>query len=211
MATIAFDLNGTLMDPSALAEPLGGDTALVLRALAGAVDHGMALTLAGGYRPFAELIEAGLRRELEVAGEDPGRASAAVELLPSMRPFPEAAEALDVLAEAGHTLMVLTNSTGQAAETVLRNAGLRERFAAVRATDEVAAFKPDPRVYGLVPREGEAWLVAAHWWDVLGAGRAGLRTAWVARKERVLMPGVEVDVRGADLLEAARAIVAAAA
>ena len=42
-------------------------------------------------------------------------------------------------------------------------------------------------------------MVAAHWWDVLGASRAGLRTAWVARKEKVLMPGVEVDWQGADL------------
>ena len=53
-----------------------------------------------------------------------------------------------------------------------------------------------------------AALVAAHWWDLLGAGRAGMRTAWVARKEGVLMPGVEVDWQGADLAGAAAAIAA---
>jgi hypothetical protein len=37
-------------------------------------------------------------------------------------------------------------------------------------------------------------------WDVMGAMRAGLRGAWVARKERWLVPIVsEPDVRGEDL------------
>ena len=210
MATIAFDLNGTLLDPSKLAEPLGGDVALALRALDVAIAYSQALTLAGDYRPFKELIEAGLRRELELAGEDPDRAAEAIELTSQMPPFPEVGGALDALRAAGHRLMVLTNSAREAAEQVLANAGLLDRFAEVRGTDEVGAFKPDPRVYALVPRDEDAWLVAAHWWDVLGAGRTGLRTGWVARKERVLVPGVEVDVRGADVAEVAERIIRAA-
>ena len=218
MATVAFDLNGTLLDPSALAEPLGGDEPscqLVLRALDTAVVQGMAFTLSGGYRPFPQLIEAGLRRELELCGRDADLASAAVERLGAMAPFPEAAEALDVLARAGHRLAVVTNSATADAEEVLANAGLRDRFAAVIGTDDACAFKPDGRVYAsALDRLGsdgaETWLVAAHWWDVLGASRAGLRTAWVARKERVLLASVVPDVSGDDLLAAAQAVIAAA-
>ena len=207
MATIAFDLNGTLLDPAHLASALDGDDALVLRALDLAIAQGMALTLSRAFRPFKELLEAGLRRELERAGRDPGAAADAVELTSSMPPFPEAAGALDTLAAAGHRLVVLTNSAAESAEQSLVAAGLRERFAAVHGADEVRAFKPDPRVYALVGAPDEAWLVAAHWWDVAGAAQAGLSSGWVARKERVLLPTVRPTVTGADLQAVADAIV----
>lgn len=209
MATVAFDLNGTLLDTTKLAEALEGDTALVHRAVEAAVMHAMALSLAPApYRPFKALVEAALRRELARAGRDAGAADEAVALLGSMPPFPDAVGALDTLAAAGHELIVLTNSARSAAEEVLTTAGIRDRFAQVRGTDEVEAFKPSPEVYALVPEGG--WLVAAHWWDILGAHHAGLRTAWVARKEQVLMPGVEADVTGPDLAAVAEAIVAQA-
>jgi 2-haloacid dehalogenase len=208
VATIAFDLNGTLLDTAHLAGPLGGhgDSALVLRALDAAVAQGMVLTLTGDYRPFAELIEAGLRRELELAGGDPDLAAEAVKLTATMPPFPEAEEALDTLAQAGHRLVVLTNSMRESAVEALGHAGLLDRFYAVHGTDAVGAFKPDPRVYALLGAPADTWLVAAHWWDCLGAQRAGLRTGWVARKERVLLKTVQPDVRGADLQEVATAI-----
>ena len=63
---------------------------------------------------------------------------------------------------------------------------------AVVGADAVGAYKPDPRVYRnaldvLGLDAGETWFVAGHWWDVAGAKRAGLRTAWVARDEGVLL------------------------
>lgn len=211
MATIAFDLNGTLLDPTHLATALDGDDGLVLRALNLAIAQGMTVTLSGApYRPFKELLEAGLRTELERAGRDPRVAGQAVELTASMPPFPEATAALDTLAGAGHRLVVLTNSAKEAAEQALATAGLLARFDAVHGTDEAGAFKPDPRVYALLGDPADAWLVAAHWWDVFGAGQAGLRTGWVARKERVLVPTVTPTVTGDDLLAVAEAIVARA-
>ena len=208
MATIAFDLNGTLLDPTYLASAVGGDDALVLRSLDLAVAQAMTLTLSGApYRPFKELLEAGLRRELERAGRDPDAAVDAVALTAQMPPFPEAAGALEVLADAGHRLVVLTNSAAAAAEEALENAGIRDRFDAVHGTDEAGAFKPDPRVYALLGDASDAWLVAAHWWDIAGAARAGLSTGWVARKEQVLVPTVRPTLTGADLRAVADAIV----
>jgi 2-haloacid dehalogenase len=208
VATIAFDLNGTLLDPTHLASALDDDDALVLRALDLAIAQGMTLTLSGApYRPFKELLEAALRRELERAGRDPDAAADAVELTSVMPPFPEAESALDTLAGAGHRLVVLTNSAAKSAEASLVNAGLRDRLDAVHGTDEVGAFKPDPRVYALLGDPADAWLVAAHWWDIAGAGQAGLSTGWVARKEQVLVPTVHATVTGADLQAVADAIV----
>jgi 2-haloacid dehalogenase len=83
------------------------------------------------------------------------------------------------------------------------------------SVEAVGAYKPDPRVYGhalevLGTPAGETWFVAGHWWDVWGAKRAGLRTAWVARDEGALIETVpDPDVRAADIADAAERIAAA--
>jgi 2-haloacid dehalogenase len=47
-------------------------------------------------------------------------------------------------------------------------------------------------------------MVASHWWDLMGAARAGMRTAWVARDGRALsQAGPEPDLRAATLDELA--------
>jgi 2-haloacid dehalogenase len=49
--------------------------------------------------------------------------------------------------------------------------------------------------------------VAAHAWDVLGAGRAGLTTGWVSRKERAFQSAMgEPGVRGETLTEVVDAL-----
>jgi 2-haloacid dehalogenase len=152
MATITFDLNGTLLDP--------GDQAEVLQR---AVQLAMAHTVAGDFRPFAELLEA-------AGGQVPD----------AQPPFDDVPPALDRLRANGHRLAVITNSARETGEQHLERAGLLDRFERVAGTDEVGAYKPDRRVYALVPGD---WHVAAHWWDILGARRAGRRTVYVARRE----------------------------
>jgi 2-haloacid dehalogenase len=88
----------------------------------------------------------------------------------------------------------------------------------VVGADDVQAYKPDPRVYAAgvaavgATDPSDVWLVAAHWWDVTGARRAGLRTAWVGRDEGALLETVPApDVLASDLADAAAKIVAAEA
>jgi len=104
---------------------------------------------------------------------------------------------------------VLTNSARETAETALAGAGLLDLFDVVAGSDEVQAFKPDPRVYRLgVERTGaaphEVCMVGSHWWDRMGAARAGMRTAWVERDGRALSQAGSVpDLRAATLDELA--------
>jgi hypothetical protein len=67
---VYFDLNGTLFDPSVMAEPIGGAGAddLVEEILGEAVLLAMAETLSGSYRDFAELLRAATFRRLALAG-----------------------------------------------------------------------------------------------------------------------------------------------
>jgi FMN phosphatase YigB (HAD superfamily) len=163
MAVISFDLNGTLLDPR--------DQRDVLQR---AVQFAMAHTLAGEFLPFDELLEA--------AGGRPPDA---------MPAYPDVAAGLDRLREAGHELSVLTNSAGDTGTDHLARAGILDRFTRVAGADEAGAYKPDRRVYDLIP-DG-AWHVAAHWWDILGAGRAGRRTIYIARAGP-LPSTVEADI-----------------
>lgn len=216
---VIFDLNGTLVDPSVLAGPLGGSVAdeeLVQSAFEDAILQAMVLQLTGGTAVFADLIAAGLRRRLAMAGRDPAAADDAAAQLGSMPAFIDAPAALERLRGAGLRLGVLTQSAPEAADAVLRSAGLRDRLELVVSVTEAGAFKPDPRPYRLAVERtgaeaGEVALVAAHWWDVTGAKAAGLKTGWVARRELVMPESVPApDVSGRDLAEVAEGLAALA-
>ena len=209
---VLFDLNGTLVDPAVLAQPLGdsaADEVLVHEALDNAIEQAMVVTLTGAQAEFADLLRAGLRRRLSLAGRDPALADDALALLSTMPAFIDAPAALETLRGVGLELGVLTQSSADAADAVLRFAGLRDRMEIVLSAPESGAFKPDPRPYRMALERigaaaGEVAFVAAHWWDVAGAKRAGLRTGWVARRDLFLPESVpEPDVRGRDLAEVA--------
>jgi 2-haloacid dehalogenase len=212
---VLFDLNGTLVDPAVMAQPLGDSAAdedLVTAAVDDAIQLAMVTTLTGGEAAFDDLVRAGLARRLRLAGRDTGLADDALGLMSTMPAFLDAPAALEQLRGIGLRLGVLTQSAAEAADAVLRFAGLRDRIEAVISAPESGAFKPDPRPYRMAlerigaPAE-EVALVAAHWWDVAGAKAAGLRTGWVARRDLLLPDAVpEPDVGGRDLLEVAEGL-----
>jgi 2-haloacid dehalogenase len=201
-----FDLNGTLVDPSVLAEP--GEIGVA--ALDEANMMAMVTVIAGREAEFPPLVHAALRRGLERAGRDPGLAEEAVAKLPHMPAFPDVPGALAKLREGGLQLAVLTQSPAEAAETLLANAGIRPHFERVLSAPASGAFKPEDLAYRYALDQlgaTQAWFVAGHWWDVAGASYAGLRTAWISRTDLaypVAMPAP--DVEGPDLAAVAALI-----
>jgi 2-haloacid dehalogenase len=217
MTWVVFDLNGTLVDPAVMAQPLGdsaADEELVLAAFDDANMQAMLAALTGLVIPFPDMIHAALRRRLRLAGRDEAAAETAMELSGTMPAFLEAPGALETLRGSGLRLAVLTQSPADSADGVLRFAGLRDRFELVLSAADAGAYKPDPRAYqAALERLGatasDACLVSTHWWDVAGAKCAGLKAGWVARRERALLDTMpEPDVTGRDLAEVASAIVA---
>jgi 2-haloacid dehalogenase len=215
MAHVLFDVNGTLLDPRALtASWEGTPPGLGLSVLDQTVLQSMVDTLTGEFRPFTDYIRAALAHRAELLGLGDDAVAAGMTAAAALPPYPDAADALSRLRLAGHTPSAVTNSAADAARSALDAAGLLEHMHAVIGADAAGAYKPDPRVYrnalgvlGLEP--GETWFVAGHWWDVAGAKRCGLRTAWIARDEGLLLGSApEPDVRAADLKEAAEAIAA---
>ncbi len=211
VTTVVFDLNGTLTDSSALAEPWGG--AAPARFGAEVLDEAIAMsmvdTLTGTFRRFPDLLHGALVRRAQLAGLPLDPVAAAMEAATALPARPDAAAALDHLRAHGHGVAVLTNSAAVAGRHTLDAAGLLVRVDRIDGADAVRAYKPDPRVYALTVAPADAWFVAAHWWDVTGAARAGFSTAWIS-PEDVVLPGTAAppDVVAPDLLTAVREITA---
>lgn len=110
--------------------------------------------------------------------------------------FSEVGSALDRLRDAGFRLAVLSNGSAPMLESLLRKAGLRDRFEVVVSADEVGAYKPAPAVYHHAARRlkrsiAEVWLVSANAFDAAGAKAAGMKVAKVERQPSFRYPFAE--------------------
>jgi 2-haloacid dehalogenase len=198
LPVLAFNLNGTLLDLSALDSYFlrtFGDTEARREWIAELLQETMIVTITGAFVDFPTLGKNALemlagRREVMPGSEEK------IELLQNLRrlpAFPDVRPALERLREADLQMVILTNSRVQAAEEALRQAGLREFFSHVLSAEMAQRYKPATEVYRLAARElnvepAAMLLVAAHSWDTTGAIRAGCDAAFIQRPEQVLDP-----------------------
>jgi 2-haloacid dehalogenase len=148
---------------------------------------GMALTLAGGVRPFAEMARAALRTTTghQLSEEALDHVLAGFRELP---PHPDVEPALMALARARVPAYAFTHGTAAVACDALDRAGLRTYLRGVHSTEQIGVFKPPARAYHWACRQVDApadrvGLLAAHSWDVHGAVRAGLVGGLATRLE----------------------------
>ncbi|MEW6402383.1 MAG: haloacid dehalogenase type II [Chloroflexota bacterium] len=216
---IVFDLIETLLDLRAMDhhfERFFGDAAVRKEWFMQTLQLAMAALLTNAYEDFGVQVDTALEitarhYKVSMLGEEK---NLILSTLRKLRPFPEVAQSLQRLRDAGLKLATLTNSTAQTAAAQLAYAALRDHFEQVISADEIRCFKPAPEVYHLAARRlnvepGQMRLVSAHDWDVTGALRAGCAAAFVARPGHVMNPfGPQPDVRGGDLAEAVEKILA---
>lgn len=191
---LAFDLYGTLVDPMAISGELGrvlgeADGAEVAGLWRGKqLEYSFRLTAMGRYEDFGWVTAQALDFALACAGArlPDGHAQRLIGLYDRLRPFPDAVPALRALADLGYELAVLSNGTPAMIGNCLGHGGLGEFFGELISVDEVRAFKPSPLVYRhaagrLCRPAGQVRLVTSNAFDCVGAGAAGMRTAWVNR------------------------------
>jgi 2-haloacid dehalogenase len=191
---LVFDVNQTLSDLSPLRDrfgEVGAPPDLAAAWFAGVLRDGLALATTGESAPFAELAQAELRSVLRpVRGED-GLADAVrhvLEGLASLDVHPDVVEGVRELRGLGIELVTLSNGATSVAEGLLTRAGIRAEFAQLLSVEDVGIWKPAEAAYDHALKAcgvsaEEAMLVAVHPWDIHGAARAGLRTAWVNRDD----------------------------
>lgn len=213
---LVFDVNETLLDLAALDplfERLFGDAGARRDWFGRVLTSAMTLTCCGRYEPFdvigARALTVTARHYDRPLGDgDTGAVGAAMRRLP---PHPEVPAALDRLRAAGHRLVALTNSPAAAMQDQLDASGLAGRFDLAISVEAAGALKPAPAVYALAAERlgaapADLLMIAAHGWDIAGAGAAGMDTAFVARPGQYpdpLFPAPGITGRDLDAVAAA--------
>ena len=211
---VAFDIIGTVftMEPMRAALTDLGLPALALDLLytAGLRDT-FALAASHGFAPLQSVLAGCLDEILAMEGltAPAERKHAVLGMMASLPAHEDAGAAFGVLADAGIRIVALSNGASKTTKGLLAAAGLDGLVERVLSVEEVKLSKPRPEVYlyaaraaGLAP--AELALVAAHPWDIHGAGVADLLGAYVARG-RPFSPALRApDVTGETLLDVAR-------
>jgi len=109
---------------------------------------------------------------------------------------PDVIEGLKSLKAQGFLLVSLTNSSNAGVKEQFKNADLMEIVDRHLSVEGIHKFKPDLGVYRWALEQvgveaGDAMMVAAHGWDIAGAGAAGLQTVFIARPGMALYPLAE--------------------
>ncbi|MBA2308271.1 MAG: haloacid dehalogenase type II [Pseudonocardiales bacterium] len=191
-AVIVFDVNETLSDMAPIADrfaDLGAPRQLAATWFASLLRDGFALAAAGSAGRFAALGAGVLRTVL--TGVSLNRAiDEAVEHVMSgfadLAVHPDVGPGVRALRAAGLRLVTLTNGSVEVSERLLGSAGLRGDFEHLLSVDDAGVWKPARQAYEYAARAcdtdvAEMLLVAVHPWDIDGAARAGMGTAWINR------------------------------
>lgn len=202
-SVIVFDVNETLSDLSPLGArfvEVGASASAAPLWFASILRDGFALTAAGDNPPFAgvarelllsQLSEVALNRSVEQAARHVMDGFARLEL------HADVASGVDRLQQEGFRLVTFSNGSSSVADRLLSSGNLRECFELLLSVEDAGAWKPSPKAYAYaasacgVPPD-ELLMVAVHPWDVDGARRAGLQSAWVNRSGAPF-PGIFTD------------------
>lgn len=191
-SVIVFDVNETLSDMSPMGarfQEVGAPAELaklwfatLLRdgfALAASADNGSFAAIgANVLREFLGGIE--LNRDRDTAVEHIMNGMAGLEL------HPDVPDGIRALSAAGLRLVTLSNGSAQIAVKLFNAAGIRDEFELLLSVEDAPAWKPARASYNYAAAACSTdpagmLLVAVHPWDIHGAARAGLRTAWLNR------------------------------
>jgi 2-haloacid dehalogenase len=191
-SVIVFDVNETLSDMAPMADrfaEIGAPAHLARTWFASVLRDGFALTAAGGRESFATIGAAALRTVLNGVALDRDLEDAVQHVISGMAQLPLHADVPDgvrALRAGGRRLVTLTNGSVKVSEKLLDGAGLAGEFERLLSVEDAGKWKPDEAAYAYAAQTcgvplADMMLVAVHPWDIDGAARAGMATAWIDR------------------------------
>lgn len=192
-SVIVFDVNETLSDMSAMGQrfvEVGAPAPLAKLWFASLLREGFALTAAGDKGTFAGIgadVLRGLFTGMELNQDIEPAVQHVMAGIFGLGLHPDAADGIKALHAAGYRLVTLSNGSAQVAEKLLTGAGLRDSFELLLSVEDAPAWKPGKAAYQYAASAcrvapEQMLLVAVHPWDIHGASRAGLATAWINRE-----------------------------
>ena len=200
---IIFDVNETLLDMTPLKKSVGkalnGREDLLPLWFSTMLHYSLVETVTGNYHSFGEIGTAALMMVAEIQGIELSYDAAKESIVTPLRslpPHPDVVPGLKKLIKGGFGIVSLTNSSPTGVSAQFKNAGLTEYFEKSYTVEAIQKYKPHLDTYAMVLKDlgikpEEVLMVAAHAWDLAGAQKAGLQTAFIKRPGKVLYPNVE--------------------
>ena len=193
-SVVVFDVNETLSDLSPLAArfiDVGAPASMAQLWFASVLRDGFALSTVGSARSFSEIGEENLRVLLPPAQPSRPVDDAAAHIMAGFSELvvhPDVGPGVNQLHDAGLRLVTLSNGASAVAEKLVADADIGHCFEQLLSVEDVGVWKPDRRAYEHAARAcdvplTEMLLVTVHPWDLDGAAKAGMQTAWLNRTE----------------------------
>jgi len=192
ISVIVFDVNETLSDMSPMGErfrEVGATAELAKLWFATLLRDGFALAASGDNGSFAAIgaeVLRGLFSRVELDRPLDAAVDHVMDGMSGLEVHPDVPEGIRALRAGGFRLVTLSNGSAQIAGKLFSAAWIRDEFESLLSVEDAPAWKPARSSYeyaaaaaGTDP--GRMLLVAVHPWDIHGASRAGLHTAWLNR------------------------------
>ncbi len=190
---VVFDVNETLSDMEPLRERFtahGAPASMLDTWFAATLRDGFALAAAGASASFPSVGGGAARALLTgLPGLTAPVEDVVADVLGGFRALalhPDVVDGMRALHEAGIRMVTLTNGSAALAAALFDAAGVADLVERRLTVDDAGRWKPHPRSYSYAAEQcgvepAAMCMVAVHPWDTDGAGRAGLRTAWLDR------------------------------
>lgn len=140
------------------------------------------------YQSFENVTKAALSYSLQKLGLSHGPQQIAVlmDQYGKLNAFPECADVLKPLSDAGLPMVILSNGSPAMLQSAADSAGLSPYFKHLISVDSIRQFKTNPQAYGLASKvlgieTQDLLFVSSNGWDVMGASWYGFPTCWVNR------------------------------
>lgn len=198
---VFFDMNETLLDLSLLKKNFkkSFDDDYVLKYWFTKLLHTSTIMGSmGEYKNFEKLAEIVLESVFH-ENSKPLTVSTKAEILGSFRNLPaydDVPAAIKILRQNDIRVIAVSNSSLEMMKEQLTNAGIIELFDTYYFVDATKKYKPFSDIYNYVANAENIFvdniaMVASHDWDLFGAKKVGLTTAYIKRKEVIFNPYYE--------------------
>ncbi|WP_299779289.1 haloacid dehalogenase type II [uncultured Formosa sp.] len=208
---VFFDMNETLLNLSLLKTQFDKhfDDAYVLKYWFTKLLHSSTVMgTMNTYKNFGELADVALENLFFETGKSLNTDTKS-EILGAFRKLPaydDVIPAISMLRNHNIRVIAVSNSSLEMIKEQLTNAGIIDFFDSYYSVDDVNKYKPFKDVYlSVAEKEGiqikDITMVATHDWDLFGAKKVGLTTAYIKRKKEIYNPFyLQPDFEDSDLL-----------
>ena len=216
--TVLFDMNETMLNLSLLKENFDKhfDDKYILKYWFTKLLHTSTVVgIMDEYKNFGELAEVVLESLFYENGKELTE-KIKIEILSAFRKLPvydDVPIALRVSKKNNIRVIAVSNSSLEMIEEQLTNAGIIDLFDTYYSVDSVKKYKPFNDIYEYVIDKEKASIdnvvmVASHDWDLFGAKKVGLITAYIKRKKEIFNPYyLKPDIYETNLVDLAEKII----